>query len=149
MGDWVGQDHWVIGGDFNLIRSLEEKKGGVRNLSGITQAFNMVIEELHLVDIQTTNGFHTWQNKHSGQRHIASCLDRFLVSESVMNGEGDIRAYIMPGVGSDQWPICLEWARVGEFVKRSFRFEKFWMMHPDFKRLVIEWWKGFEESVGS
>ena len=27
--EWVGTDLWVIGGDFNIIRSLEEKKGGV------------------------------------------------------------------------------------------------------------------------
>ena len=26
--EWVGKEYWVIGGEFNLIRSLEEKKGG-------------------------------------------------------------------------------------------------------------------------
>ena len=36
MGKWVGQNLWLMGGDFNLIRSLEEMKGGIRNLSGIT-----------------------------------------------------------------------------------------------------------------
>jgi hypothetical protein len=29
----VGQEHWIISGDFNLIRSLEEKKGGIRTIS--------------------------------------------------------------------------------------------------------------------
>jgi exonuclease III len=28
MGEWVGKDHWLMGRDFNIIRSLEEKKGG-------------------------------------------------------------------------------------------------------------------------
>ena len=69
-----------MGGDFNIIRSLEEKKGGIRNLSGISKKINLLIEELHLVDIPTPNGFYTSQNKRSGQRHIASRLDRFLVS---------------------------------------------------------------------
>jgi hypothetical protein len=56
---------------------------------------------------------------------------------------------VVPGAGSDHWSVCLEWARLGEFVKRPFRFEKFWLTHPDFKRLILEWWKGFEETKGS
>lgn len=44
--EWVGREHWIIGGDFNLIRSLEEKKGGVRTLSNISASFNKLIEEL-------------------------------------------------------------------------------------------------------
>ena len=28
LKEWVENDHWLIGGDFNIIRSLEEKKGG-------------------------------------------------------------------------------------------------------------------------
>lgn len=75
LSTWVGRDHWIIGGDFNLIRSLEEKKGGIRTISRVSASFNEVIEDLHLVDIQTPNGFYTWQNKCSGPRHIASCLD--------------------------------------------------------------------------
>jgi len=30
MGEQIGLSHWVAGGDFNLIRSLEEKRGGIR-----------------------------------------------------------------------------------------------------------------------
>lgn len=88
-------------GDFNLIRSLEEKKGGIRTLNRVSTTFNMVIEYLHLVDVQTPNGFYTWQNKRLGMRHITSCLDRFLVSKLVLTGEGDLRAFVMQGVGSD------------------------------------------------
>lgn len=55
----------------------------------------------------------------------------------------------MPEVDSDHWPICLEWDQLGKFVKRSFRFKKFWLTHPDFKQLIYEWWRGFEEPEGS
>lgn len=67
----------------------------------------------------------------------------------VLTGEGELGSFVIPGVGSDHWTICLEWARLGKFVKIPFRFEKFWMMHPDFKRLLTEWWKGFVEPEGS
>ena len=38
--EWVGKEYSVIGGDFSLIRSLEEKKGGVHSLSNISSVFN-------------------------------------------------------------------------------------------------------------
>lgn len=66
-----------------------------------------------------------------------------------MNGEGDIGGFLLPGAGLDHWPIGLEWSRPGEFIKRPFRFEKFWMMHPNFKRLIMEWWKGMADMGGS
>ena len=81
MKDQVEQAHQLIGGDFNLIHSLEEKKGGIRTLSRLSTSFNMLIEDFNLVDVQTPNGIYTWQNKRSGMRHIASHLDRFLVQK--------------------------------------------------------------------
>lgn len=99
--EWVGREHWIIGGDFNLIRSLEENKGGVRSLSNINASFNKLIEELHRVNVRTTNGLFTWQNKRSRARHIASRLDRFLVSESALVGEGEIGATVLPAASSD------------------------------------------------
>jgi exonuclease III len=44
-------NNWVIGGDFNLIRSLEEKKGGSRRLERDSEVFNNLIDDLHLVDM--------------------------------------------------------------------------------------------------
>eukprot|EP00253_Pinus_taeda_P013830 PITA_13830 len=72
---------WIIGGDFNLIRSLEEKKGGIRKMDHFMDKFNELIEDLRLVDIQTINWICTWNNRRGGKNQIASRLDRFLVSE--------------------------------------------------------------------
>ena len=55
----------------------------------------------------------------------------------------------MPAAGSNHWLICLEWARLGEFVKRPFHFEKFWLTHLDFHHLIKEWWEDFSEPEGS
>ena len=51
LREWVGNEHWIIGKDFNLIRSLEEKKGEIITLSNINTTFNKVIKDLHLVDV--------------------------------------------------------------------------------------------------
>lgn len=103
--DWVGRDHWIVGGDFNLIRSMKENKGGFRTLSNISGSFNKLIEELQLTNVRTTNRLFTWHNKQSGSRHIASRLDRFLVLESTLVGEGEIGGIVLPAAGSDHWPI--------------------------------------------
>ena len=59
--EWVGTDIWVIGGDFNIIKSLEEKKvGAVRSLSNASSTFNKLIEDLQLVYIRTINSLITW-----------------------------------------------------------------------------------------
>ena len=79
------------------------------------------------MDVQTPNGFYTSQNNRSCPRNIASCLDRFLVLESFLIGEGEIEAIMMPTASSDQWPIYLEWRRLGELIKRLFHFEKFFV----------------------
>eukprot|EP00253_Pinus_taeda_P035285 PITA_35285 len=132
---------WIIGGDFNLIRSLEEKKGGIRKMDHFMDKFNEMIEDLRLVDIQIINGICTWNNRRGGKNQIASRLDRFLVSEAIMNKDVFVEAKIMPSLGSDHWPIRLEVDTKGNRGKRPFRFEAFWLRDPEFIKKVEEWWR--------
>eukprot|EP00253_Pinus_taeda_P010493 PITA_10493 len=131
---------WIIGGDFNLIRSLDEKKGGLRRRDHFMDSFNEMIEELRLVDIQTINGIYTWNNRRGGKNQIASRLDRFLVSEAIMNMDVFVEAKIIPSLGSDHWPIRLEIDIKKIQGERPFRFEAFWLRDPDFIKKVEDWW---------
>eukprot|EP00253_Pinus_taeda_P031484 PITA_31484 len=54
---------WIVAGDFNLIRDLGEKKGGVRRQDQSMEEFNELITELRLVDTPATNGVFTWNNR--------------------------------------------------------------------------------------
>ena len=116
---------WILGGGFNMIRNLDEKKGGIQNLNYASNHFNAIINDLNLIDVRTSNDIFTWNNKQTGDRGIACRLDRFLLSESIMMAGGDQRAVFMPVTGSDHWPIILEWENVGVNPRRPFRFEKF------------------------
>lgn len=84
-----------------------------------------------------------------GERRIASRLDHFLVSESIMVGRGEIGATVLPTVGSDHWPIFLEWGHLGEFINHPFHFEKLWLHHQDFRCLMKEWWENCLAIEGS
>ena len=74
------QGSWVLGGDFNLIANLGEKKGGRRTLDKYQEAFNEFLAQSSLVDVETGCGWFTWNNKRGGEHLVASHLDRFLVS---------------------------------------------------------------------
>lgn len=79
--------------------------------------------------------------REGGHHLVASRLDRFLASEEVSRVGGGLVASVLPSVGSDHWPISLQWDWSSEALRKPFRFEKFWLEHKDFKDLVAQWWK--------
>lgn len=50
---------WILSGDFNMIKSLSEKKGGTIIVGKDSLAFQMFIDNMKLVDIVTSNGLFT------------------------------------------------------------------------------------------
>jgi len=71
---------------------------------------------------------------------IASRLDRFLISDNAVHIGGEFTASILPFSGSDHWPIALHWNRPGSSIRRPFRFEAFWLTHPDFHEFIRTTW---------
>jgi len=49
----------IYGGDFNMITSLTEKKGGIRMLNRDVEAFNNFIKTMKLVDVIPKSGAYT------------------------------------------------------------------------------------------
>ncbi len=140
---------WIGGGDFNIIMALQEKNDARSKLEGDNIGFKEFIQSNQLMDIQTSNGIYTWTNKRSGTQHIASRLDRFLISDNAIHLGGDFHASIMPQGGSHHWPIMLQWSRLGTKCNRPFRFEAFWFSNPNFKAVVSEAWKSFIPLEGA
>ena len=115
--------HWVVGGYFNLMTSLEEHKGGMCRMEEECETFIETIEELGLVDIIPREGWFTWNNKRMGDRHIASILDRFMVTKSIIELGSDINCVTLPSMVSYHWPVELMWSGMGSQFKKPFRFE--------------------------
>lgn len=98
----------ILGGDFNMTKSLMEKKGGTRTLGKDSAAFQNFITNMKLVDMETSNGIYTWNNKRGGHTQVASKLDRFIVSEELLLMGNNITMHIFPFGGSYHWPVKLE-----------------------------------------
>ncbi|XP_058750807.1 uncharacterized protein LOC131623815 [Vicia villosa] len=74
---------WCVGGDFNIVSSLEERVGvSKKNYKREIEDFNEFIREMDLVDPPTIGGKFSWSNK-SGS--AMSRLDRFLLSNSFID----------------------------------------------------------------
>jgi len=140
---------WITGGDFNMITRLEEKRGGRIKLDCESTHFKNYIHNNKLIDMEFNNGFYTWNNKRADAHKIASWLDRFLISDNAIHLGGDLLASILPLSSSDHWPIRHHWQRLGDNVHTPFRFEAFWLNHPDFHNLITETWRNFTPLEGT
>lgn len=140
---------WIFGGDFNMITKLEENIGGRNRLEQENAHFKNFIQKASLIDVQFFNGTFTWSNRRAGNHQIASKLDRFLISDNSVHLGGDFSAAILPHSGSDHWTVSLQWQRLGNNIRRPFRFEEFWFTHPSLKDLVRSMWTSFHPPEGS
>eukprot|EP00253_Pinus_taeda_P011270 PITA_11270 len=132
--------NFILGGDFNMITSLLEKKGGLRKLNRDGEQFKDFIDNARLVDVYPKQGKFTWNNRRGGESLISSRLDRFLILEKLLLDGKSMESSILPSGGSDHWPISLIVEVPGTPRNKPFRFEKFWIEHPNFLTMVEKWW---------
>ncbi|XP_059068224.1 uncharacterized protein LOC131858791 [Cryptomeria japonica] len=71
---------WILGGDFNYVLSLEEKRGGLPRLGSSSDLFRAQVDLLALVDVKPSNGIFTWNYRWGGEETIFERLDWFFVS---------------------------------------------------------------------
>nr|GEV08903.1 RNA-directed DNA polymerase, eukaryota [Tanacetum cinerariifolium] len=98
---WKGQV--VIMGDFNEVRVKSDRYGSVFNARG-AQRFNSFILDSGLVEINLGGYHYTWCHKSAKKM---SKLDRFLVSENLINNSPNITAISLDQYLSDHRPILL------------------------------------------
>ncbi|KAL8168152.1 LOW QUALITY PROTEIN: hypothetical protein V2J09_009651 [Rumex salicifolius] len=118
-----------IGGDFNCILKLEERRGGCGTLSLDTNTFN---DTAGIIDMGFTGPPFTWSRSDNANTKISKLLDRsFTLAQ-----------------GSEHAPILLS-LRYQRSINRDnhpFRFEAAWMEHLDSMRLIAEWWETSVET---
>jgi hypothetical protein len=73
----------------------------------------------------------------------------FLISETLLMEGLAMSASILDTSGSDHWPIQLSLDISGSPGWKPFRFERFWLDHPEFQALALKWWREAAISHGS
>ena len=110
----------VIGGDFNLIRNMEEKNSDNFNHTLVAE-FNNFTGRHHLRKVKRSGMKFTWTNKQDCPIQVT--LDRFLMTCSWENQFPLCSAWSLTRVGSDHCPIILDSGEQGAPRPRYFFFE--------------------------
>ncbi|KAL4278182.1 hypothetical protein GQ457_03G030870 [Hibiscus cannabinus] len=131
----------IVGGDFNVVRTKEEKIGVSFHKKAMRE-FSDFIETMSLVDIPLIGGRFTWSNFREDPSF--SRLDRFLISAEVLMLWSDVIQSILPKSISDHNPVCLSMVS-SSWGPRPFKWFNFLADDKDYVHCVE---KVYSESSG-
>ena len=127
----------VVGGDFNLIRSPDDKSSGNVDIPRM-QMFNDCIADLALREITRVRAHYTWSNNRI--EPTRSVLDRVLVSVEWEIAFPLCSLRALTRVGSDHSPLLLSSGGGAPPKQDRFHFEDFWLGLPGFVEAVkLKW----------
>ncbi|PNY13834.1 cysteine-rich receptor-like protein kinase [Trifolium pratense] len=125
-------------GDFNSIRSEEERKGRGGRVVNFSP-FNSFIEDAALSDLPLCGRRFTW---YRGDGVSMSRLDRFLLSEVWCQNWPNCLQIALPRGLSDHCPIVLS-VDEENWGPKPFHMLRSWSDMPRYKEFVIEKWRSF------
>ncbi|GKV49682.1 hypothetical protein SLEP1_g56420 [Rubroshorea leprosula] len=135
------EGRWMIAGDFNAVRSPNERKSRTGETQDMRE-FDDFVVSTGLVDIQLANGRFTWYRPDGSSM---SRLDRVLMSGEMYNsGKGWVQHGLKRTV-SDHCPIMVK-TSVADWGPKPFRVLDAWQQHPQFKKVIEDKWKELEEE---
>lgn len=127
-------------GDFNAVRSEEERRGrgSVVDLRDISK-FNEFIELNNLIELPLGGRVFTWYRKDGTCK---SKLDRFLVNEEWVNKWPNQAVKSIGRTFSDHCAIFTE-STVKDWGPRPFKFINSWIHHSDFPAFINSKWNNY------
>ncbi|XP_071704425.1 uncharacterized protein [Rutidosis leptorrhynchoides] len=128
-GDFIFLDDW------NAVRTREERCG-TEFCHIDAQAFNDFIEGNMLYEVPLGGLQYTWRNK-AGNK--LSKLDRFFVTNNILNVVDDLKGTVLARGQSDHSPILLFKDNV-DFGPTYFKIFESWFQRPDFDTFVHSSW---------
>jgi hypothetical protein len=127
-------------GDLNNIMSAREKKGPhPANLRRISDFCGMV-KECDLFDLGYNGPAYTWTNKRFNSNPTFEHLDWFLANAEWCASFPNTVVYHLPMIRSDHAPILVIPTSNKSTRKKPFRFENYWLLEQDFKRVAQKSW---------
>ncbi|GJZ60775.1 RNA-directed DNA polymerase, eukaryota [Tanacetum coccineum] len=133
-------DRWdgdcVIMGDFNKVRTKQERYGSGFNVQG-ADAFNSFISLTSLVNLPLDGYAYTWAHKTANKMRK---LDRYLVSKGLLALFSYLSALCLDRNLSDHRPILM-WELSIDYGPNPFRFFHSWFNLDGFDKMVEDTWK--------
>ncbi|XP_045831189.1 uncharacterized protein LOC123922522 [Trifolium pratense] len=132
---------WCIGGDFNAILHLSERKGSsVATRRSEVNFFREFVDDMELIDIPVLGKKFSW---FSLDGIAISRLDRFLLLEGFLKKNGVKGQWIRDRDISDHCPVWLLSSSCN-WGPKPFRVINGWLEHPESNGFVESAWKSYD-----
>ncbi|GJS89701.1 RNA-directed DNA polymerase, eukaryota, reverse transcriptase zinc-binding domain protein [Tanacetum coccineum] len=135
--------HYIIFGDFNVVRTASERIGTVFN-SKSTNVFNQFISNAHLWEIPHGGHLFTRINRRGDK---LSKLDRFLISENSSSHMHNYSAQVLDCHISDHRPIILS-ATTVDFGPSPFKLFNSWLLDNHLHTIITDFWESNMADYG-
>uniref|UniRef100_A0A1D1YFE7 Retrovirus-related Pol polyprotein LINE-1 n=1 Tax=Anthurium amnicola TaxID=1678845 RepID=A0A1D1YFE7_9ARAE len=138
---------WLVTGDFNQVRSNDEKIGGLKIPLSHLKPLNECIDFCTLQDMKSIGNPLSWCNQGVSRRRILARLDRSMINEEWITLFPSSLLHYGPAFMSDHSLMLI--STVDDLPKepKPFKFHCMWTSHPDFLNIIKEAWKS--DSTGS
>lgn len=138
--DKVYTGPWMMIGDFNVIISCANNRGGRRFATTSRGGFQGVVDNNALIDIGFRGNSFTWSNKRVGAANIQERLDRGLANELWKVQFPHAFIHHLPASQSDHCPLLLRTNPSPSLLMHPFKFETIWADILEAKLVIQEAW---------
>jgi hypothetical protein len=130
------ETYWMILGDFNLIRKVEDRNRTGGNLNDMLR-FNAAISSLGITEIVLQGRKYTWSNMQNPP--LLEKLDWVFTSSSWNISFPSTSVSALDMIPSDHCPCVVQ---ISSNIPKSkiFRFENFWLKQDGFQQVLTESW---------
>lgn len=138
---------WLIGGDFNTFRAIDDHNGRSTPSLSALQDFNDCIEVCSLMSPPYQGTRYTW-DEGRGLGRVRQRLDWTFINSLMYDMFDTLRLTHLPRVTSDHTPLLIQCQLSTQPIRRSFRFLDAWLHHPDFHNYVRHAWLSYPTTGG-
>lgn len=139
------EEHWLLVGDFNFIRSLENRNLPGGDIHDIF-IFNEIIGHLGLLELPLKGRSFTWSNMQGNP--LLEQLDWFFTSSNWITEFPNTMVFPLAKTASDHVPCVISIATSIPKAK-VFRFENYWVELPGFQECVQKSWSAPTRKTNS
>ncbi|CAA0841468.1 Unknown protein, partial [Striga hermonthica] len=135
-------DSWLIGGDWNAICSVEEKRGGRKKNELELRGFNNFIAQMEMQEVLMTGHQFTWGNNRSGGDFIEEKIDQIFGSFNWLAAHPNARVESFCRSASNHRLLLLstQFDYGIQKPKRRFYFDKRWLKMSGIRETVEKAW---------
>ncbi|XP_019253812.1 PREDICTED: uncharacterized protein LOC109232496 [Nicotiana attenuata] len=131
---------WLVGGDFNVILSEEEKYGGRPVYLSEVEDLAHCVDTYALYDLGFKGSLYTWWNERSDVDCIYKRLDMFFTNQEFLDLFPSLEVEHLIKYESDHAPLLLSCNIDTMQVKKPFKFLNFWAKCETFLNVIKENW---------